>query len=77
MVGDGSSGTSPEWLKLYEAGVQWYRRREFATAAEQFEASLQLQPGDALGEMYLQRCRNYVATPPDDAWNGVYVMTKK
>jgi adenylate cyclase len=79
VTGDGAGQTVslPLWLARYEEGVQQYRRREFAAAARRFEESLRAEPDDYLSAMYLQRCRNYLAHPPGDDWDGVFVMTKK
>jgi adenylate cyclase len=79
VMGDGAGQTVslPLWLARYEEGVRLYRNREFAGAANLFEESLRRQPGDFLTEMYLQRCRALLENPPDESWNGVFVMTKK
>lgn len=79
VAGEGGAQTvsTPFWLARYEAGVRLYRQREFARAAKLFEESLRRQPGDYLSEMYLKRCAALIENPPDESWNGVFVMTKK
>jgi adenylate cyclase len=32
---------------------------------------------DRLAEMYVSRCQHFIDNPPDDDWNGVWVMTTK
>jgi hypothetical protein len=27
--------------------------------------------------MYFERCQDLIKNPPDESWNGVFVMTKK
>jgi adenylate cyclase len=79
VMGDGAGQTVtlPLWLARYEEGVQLYRQKRFADAAKLFEDSLRVNPDDYLSAMYLKRCRDYIASPPDDNWDGVFVMTKK
>ena len=75
--GAGQTTSLPVWLARYEEGVQLYRRREFAVAAKRFAESLLGKPEDFLSAMYLKRCEELVQNPPDENWNGVFVMTKK
>ena len=79
VLGDGASQTVslPFWLARYEEGVRLYRSRKFADAAKSFEECLNKQPGDYLSEMYLKRCKTFIENPPDESWDGVFVMTKK
>lgn len=79
VVGEGAAQTvsTPFWLARYESAVRRYRQREFVTAANQFTEALSHRPGDTLCEMYLKRCQALIANPPDDTWNGVFVMTRK
>ncbi|MEQ1860100.1 MAG: adenylate/guanylate cyclase domain-containing protein [Chthoniobacteraceae bacterium] len=67
----------PAWLATYEEGVQLFRKRDFATAAERFEAVLRDLPGDWLCEDYLADCRTYIAEPPPQGWTAVHVMKSK
>jgi adenylate cyclase len=79
VMGAGAAQTvsMPVWLARYEDGVRLYRRRKFSEAAKVFEESLRQMPGDYLSSMYLERCKEFLKNPPDDSWNGVFVMTKK
>ena len=79
VMGDGAAQTvsMPVWLARYEDGVRLYREQKFSEAAVEFQECLRKQPDDYLSSMYLKRCQALVENPPDEAWNGVYVMTKK
>jgi len=79
VMGDGAAQTvsMPVWLARYEDGVRRYRERKFAAAAVEFQECLRKQPDDYLSSMYLKRCQALIENPPDDSWNGVFVMTKK
>ena len=79
VMGDGAAQTvsMPVWLARYEDGVRLYRERKFSEAAVEFQECLRKQPDDYLSAMYLKRCQALIENPPDDSWDGVYVMTKK
>ncbi|MCE0496769.1 MAG: adenylate/guanylate cyclase domain-containing protein [Methylacidiphilales bacterium] len=80
VIGEKSEGLAPEmqkFLETYEEGVRAFRSREFGRAAELFEEALKIQPGDLQAEAYLANCREFIRNPPDEAWTGVRVMTKK
>lgn len=79
VMGDGAAQTvsMPLWLARYEDGVRLYRQRRFSEAASEFDECLRRQPDDHLSSMYLKRCRALIETPPDESWDGVFVMTKK
>jgi adenylate cyclase len=80
VLGDKTEALPPDrqkFLALYEEGVAFFRSREFSRAQELFKQALLLQPGDYLAELYLADCAVYIEHPPDAAWTGVRVMTKK
>jgi len=80
VIGEKSEGLASEtqkFLEAYEEGVRAFRSRAFGRAAELFEEALKIQSGDLQTEEYLANCREFIRNPPDDAWTGVRVMTKK
>lgn len=54
-----------------------YRAGRFDRAAQRFERCLQLNPDDGLSQTYVDRCRLLLASPPEGAWDGVWVMKSK
>jgi adenylate cyclase len=80
VLGEKSEALPPEqqkFLTAYEEGIRAFRRREFTRAKELFEQALQAQPGDHLAGEYLTSCETLIENPPDAAWTGIRVMTKK
>ncbi len=59
-------------LERFAAALNHYQKRRFPEARGVFEALAKLRPGDRLIERYLARCRYYEATPPPEAWDGVF-----
>ncbi len=65
------------WLVEYEGGVKLYRERKFMDAIDTFRNCLKEKPVDYLCQMYIQECEEMMQEPPDEKWNGVFIMTEK
>jgi adenylate cyclase len=78
--GPASDPIPPElerYLDEFQKGASLYHTRDFEKARNHFRNCRGLRPSDFLGEIYLQRCEEYLQTPPPSDWNGAYVMIKK
>jgi len=64
-------------LAAFRDGLALYRGRRFADAAATFERALAANPGDGVAALYVERCRQFQATPPPDDWDAVWVLTEK
>ncbi|MEK7685818.1 MAG: GAF domain-containing protein [Verrucomicrobiota bacterium] len=64
-------------LNLFERGYRHYRGRDWSQAIRSFEEALTLHPQDMPSQLYLNRCRHYLAAPPEESWGGVWTMTSK
>jgi tetratricopeptide (TPR) repeat protein len=66
-----------ELLKFYNLGLTAYKQRKWDEAIHAFEKALSIDPKDGPSTEYLKRSRAFKTTPPDENWDGVYVMTTK
>lgn len=64
-------------METYGEGLEAYKRRDFKTAAAQFEATLALDLGDGPSRVYLERAKEYLVAPPPTNWDGVYELKSK
>jgi hypothetical protein len=64
-------------LDLFAEGRKFYKLMDFVNAKESFTAALKLDPNDGPSKVYLERCNEYIETPPPEDWDGVYVMKTK
>ncbi len=64
-------------LGLFKAGLAQYRSRKWREAAGKFEEVLALNATDKAAKIYIERCRHLAENPPDDDWDGVWVMESK
>lgn len=59
-----------EARKAYQAG-NWNH------AIKLFNEALLLHPGDKLSQIYIERCEYLKVNPPEDKWDGVWIMSSK
>jgi adenylate cyclase len=67
----------PEWVRTYEAGLEAYTRREWEGAIQLFEAVIAARGTDRPSEIFLERCRSHLASPPGEHWTGVSNLLQK
>lgn len=66
-----------ELLRYYNLGLTAYKLRKWDEAIRSFEAALKIDPNDGPSEVYLDRAKQYLESPPPDSWDGIFVMTSK
>lgn len=71
-----ATAPAPPSLAPYEAAMRAYREGAFVQALALFQQAAQAGLNDDLTRLFINRCENLAAHPPD-AWDGVYTMTKK
>ena len=64
-------------LDSYNAALALYKQRKWKEAKKAFQDTLKIDPEDGPSQMYINRCNAYIKRPPDDDWDGVFVMTTK
>jgi adenylate cyclase len=67
----------PAWVALYEGGLAAYRSRDFAAATSFFQQVLDTTPSDQPARMMLERCRQYLKSPPGKDWEATNAMKAK
>ncbi len=61
----------------FNVGFKLYHDQKWKEASEAFSRGLTVTPDDPVCQLYLERCAEYLETPPPSDWDGVYVMTTK
>ena len=64
-------------IKAYEAGVDCYQRRDWEGGLNRFAKALDLAPQDRPSRIFFDRCRYYQTNPPEEEWDGVWIMQEK
>lgn len=66
----------PEWLRLFELGLEHYRKAQWEEATAAFKACQAQKPADIPTKIFLQRVEELKAWPPS-AWDGVWKLSTK
>lgn len=66
-----------ETLKWFKEGYESYHSKAWQKGLEAFSKALDINPTDEVSKLYIQRCQNYIVTPPPEGWDGVFVMKTK
>jgi adenylate cyclase len=64
-------------LRHFKSGLVKYRQQKWGDAMGEFREVLALNDHDKAAKMYIERCEHFIASPPGDDWDGVWVMESK
>ena len=62
---------------LFMEALELYRKRQFKKALVKFQETSNILSDDGPSQTYMQRCKDYIKSPPPANWDGVFVMTTK
>ena len=66
-----------EVIEHFNRGFKLYHERNFSDAVSSFDEGLKAFPDDAVTQLYLERCQDYLTEPPPENWDGVFNMKSK
>jgi adenylate cyclase len=69
-------GVTPEWMQAFADAVSEYQKGNWDAAQAGFARCLELRPGDAPSETFLERVKELRAHPPKD-WDGTWTLSSK
>lgn len=69
--------TQIQLLEQYNKAMALYKQRKWQEAIDEFKKCLEIEPEDHPSQLYIERCEEYIKTPPPEDWDGVFVMTTK
>lgn len=64
-------------IDRFEKGLEAYRSGQWRTAIDIFEALANNHPEDGPTHVFLKRCHDLLARPPEGSWDGVFVVKSK
>jgi len=77
MAEEKVKSTVSEMIKWFQEGYEFYHAKNWRSGLEMFAKALALEPNDEVSKLYIQRCQDYMSEPPEDGWDGVFVMKTK
>ncbi len=63
--------------KLHHMGMNLFYKREFDKAIKYFVYAREFLPDDPILPIYLNRCKNFVKTPPPADWKGYSILSEE
>jgi adenylate cyclase len=66
-----------EFVSRFETGLAKYRAGLWDEAITAFKGVIEVRPEDSPARLYVERCEELKANPPEGEWDGVFTMTKK
>lgn len=76
-----TEGQAPEDLRglltPFAEGYRQYHEGQWQKALASFSDALKVKPDDQVTQLYVERCNEYLVTPPPADWDGVFVMKTK
>ncbi|MDR1932368.1 MAG: adenylate/guanylate cyclase domain-containing protein [Spirochaetales bacterium] len=73
----GAGAAQIDAFAAWQAAMVLYQRREFTAAGEIFDCIAAHDEKDRVARLYAQRCRDYLAAPPPDDWDGINNLIMK
>jgi adenylate cyclase len=67
----------PNWVALYDSGLAAYRARNFAGAMSFFQQLLAARASDQPARIMLERCSQFLKSPPGEDWVATNAMRVK
>jgi len=80
LIGMANGAVATDHLDLVECftkGLALYRKRQWLPAIEEFERTLRYFPHDYPSELYIERSKLYLDSPPPDDWDGAFALRTK
>ncbi len=72
-----TKGPLTDAVELYHKGLECYKQQQFSEAVNHFHSVLDLIPDDGPSTNYIDRCNQYLISPPPMDWDGVHELTSK
>ena len=78
LLGVAADGTEPPcWAVLYKSALTAYRAQDFARAISLFHQVLAANGSDRPSQIMLERCREFLQSPPGEDWEAANAMKRK
>ncbi|MBN2161095.1 MAG: CHASE2 domain-containing protein [Spirochaetes bacterium] len=77
----GAKGSLPDYmyemLEKYNQGRAHFIKRDWKQAISSFKQAAKVVPDDGPSKIYIEKCEEYMKTPPPRGWDGVFVLKQK
>jgi len=64
-------------VQVFHEALDYFEKRDWTQAEKGFKEAISIVPDDGPSGIYIDRCKQFLNSPPKDAWDGVYNLTSK
>jgi adenylate cyclase len=64
-------------VDVFHEALDYFEKRDWKQADKGFKEAQSIIPGDHPSGLYIDRCKKFAKTPPENTWDGVYNLTSK
>lgn len=64
-------------IDVYTDALNYYKELKWYQALKEFKRVLRYFPTDGPTRVYIKRCLDFIESPPEETWDGVYDFTTK
>ena len=61
-------------VDAFHRGLKYYREKRWEEAIKAFNTVIELKPDDGPSLLFIQRCRQFMVSPPPDDWQGIFII---
>ena len=65
------------FVNHFENALELYSNSKFKEAIKEFEKALKIKPEDESCKLFIDRCAEYIKSPPEKDWGGAFELTHK
>jgi adenylate cyclase len=76
-MADQADDKQKKLVTVFHEALDYFEKRDWAQAEKGFQEALSIAPDDGPSGIYIDRCKQFINTPPKDSWDGVYNLTSK
>ncbi len=77
----GLKGSLPDYmyemLEKYNEGRSYFVKRDWKQAINSFRHAVKILTDDGPSRIYIEKCEEYMVSPPTKRWDGVFVLKSK
>jgi adenylate cyclase len=64
-------------VTVFHEALDYFEKRDWIQAEKGFQEALSIIPDDHPSTIYIDRCKQFINSPPKGTWDGVYNLTSK
>jgi len=76
-IADQADDKQKKLVKVFHEALDYFEKRDWTQAEKGFGEVMSIVPDDGPSGIYLDRCKQFINSPPKDSWDGVYNLTSK